>query len=159
MNSNLLAGPDLLANLLELILRFREYAVGVLADIEGMFMQIAIHPEDQSVLRFLWMSDNYVLQYQYIRLIFGARYDFIQYFSTPAAARQSTKNLRTVLQRGGFCLTKFIANNSDALSAIPAEDRDKSASETKVLSQTWCFRTDSYTAPPPKTVDNPTTLR
>ena len=104
------------------------------------------------------MSDNYVLQYQYIRLIFGARYDFIQYFSTPAAARQLTKNLRTVLQRGGFCLTKFIANNSDALSAIPAEDRDKSASETKVLSQTWCFRTDSYTAPPPKTVDNPTTL-
>ena len=68
LNSNLLAGPDLLANLLELILRFREHAVGVLADIKGMFMQIAIRPEDQSALRFLWMSDNYVFQYQYIRL-------------------------------------------------------------------------------------------
>ena len=58
LNSNLLAGPDLLANLLELILRFREHAVDVLADIEGIFMQIAIRPEDQSALRFLWMSDN-----------------------------------------------------------------------------------------------------
>ena len=72
LNSNLLAGRDLLANLLELILRFREHAVGVLADIEGMFMQIAIRPEDQSAFRFLRMSDNYVLQYHYIRLIFGA---------------------------------------------------------------------------------------
>ena len=61
LNSNLLAGPDLLANLHELILHFREHAVGVLADIEGMFKQTAIRPEDQSTLRFLWMSDNYVL--------------------------------------------------------------------------------------------------
>ena len=193
LNSNLLAGRDLLANLLELILRFRELAVGVLADIEGMFLQIAIRPEDQSALRFLWMSDNYVLQYQNVRLIFGANCspfcaifvlrrcaqdlasrfpdvlqallnnfymdDFIQSFSTPAAARQLTNDLRTVLQRGGFRLTKFISNNSDALSSTPVEDREKSASETKVLGQTWCLRTDSYTAPPPKSVNNPTTLR
>ena len=59
--------------------------------------------------------------------------NFIQSSSTPAAARQLTKNLRTVLQRGGFCLTKFISNNSDALSAIPAVDCQKSASETKVF--------------------------
>ena len=68
MNFDLLTGPDIIANLLELILRFRENAVGVLADIEGMFMQI--RPEDQSALSFLWMSYNTVLQYQYIRLIF-----------------------------------------------------------------------------------------
>ena len=72
LNTNLLAVSDLLANLLELILCFREHAAGVLADIEGVFMQIAIRSEDQSALRFLWMSDNFVLQYQYIRLIFDA---------------------------------------------------------------------------------------
>ena len=85
--------------------------------------------------------------------------DFIQSFSTPAAACQLTNDLRTVLQRGGFRLTKFISNKSDALSSIPAEDREKSASQTKVLGQTWCLRTDSYTAPPPNSVDNPITLR
>ena len=85
--------------------------------------------------------------------------DFIQSFSTQAAARQLANDLRSVLYRGGFRLTKFISNNSDALSSIAAEDREQSASETKVLCQTWCLRIDSYTAPPPKSVDNPTTLR
>ena len=72
LNTCLLTGPDLLADLLELILRFREHAIGVLADIEGMFLQIAIRKEDQSALRFVWLEDNLIRQYQYIRLFFGA---------------------------------------------------------------------------------------
>ena len=72
LNNALLTGPDLLANLLGIILRFRKDPVGALADIEGMFMQIAIREEDQSALRFLWLEDGIVRQYQYFRLIFGA---------------------------------------------------------------------------------------
>ena len=72
LSTCLLTGPDLLADLLELILRFREHAIGVLADIESMFMQIAIRKEDQSALRFVWLEDNLIRQYQYIRLIFVA---------------------------------------------------------------------------------------
>ena len=36
LNSNLLTGPDLLNNLLGVLMRFREHPVAVLADIEGM---------------------------------------------------------------------------------------------------------------------------
>ena len=39
----------------------------------AMFMQIAIIPEDQSCLRFLWPTDQTMRQYQYTRFIFGAR--------------------------------------------------------------------------------------
>ena len=53
-------------------MRFREHPVAVLADIEGMFMQIGIHQVDQSALRFLWLADNQIQQYQFTRLIFGA---------------------------------------------------------------------------------------
>ena len=53
----------------------------------------------------------------------------------------------------------FISNNSDALSSIPTEDCEESASKTKVSCQTWCLGTDSYTAPLTKYVDNSTTLR
>ena len=70
--SNLLTGPDLLNNLLVVLMRFREHTVTVLPDIEGMFMQIAIHQIDQSALRLLWLSDNQIQQYQITRLIFGA---------------------------------------------------------------------------------------
>ena len=152
LNDNLLSGPDLLTDLLELILRLREHAIGVLADIEGIFMQIAIRPDDQSALRFLWLKDDFVLQYQYTRLIFGAKCspccaifalrkcsfdncrqfphvyasllkdfymdDFIKSFSTITDARQLTSDLRTVLARGGFRLTKFACNNSSAIDHL-----------------------------------------
>ena len=72
LNSNLLTGPDLLNNLLGVLMRFREHPVAVLADIEGMFMQIAIHQIDQSALQFLWLADNQIQQYQFTRLIFAA---------------------------------------------------------------------------------------
>ena len=38
--------------------------VGVLADIEGMFMQVAFREEDQYALRFLWLEDGIVHQHQ-----------------------------------------------------------------------------------------------
>ena len=73
LNNNLLSGPDLLNNLVGLLLRFRQDPVAVMADNEAMFMQICIRTEDQSCVRFLWPSKNSIQQFQYTRLIFGAR--------------------------------------------------------------------------------------
>ena len=193
LNNALLTGPDLLANLLEIILRFLKHPVGVLADIEGLFMQVAIREEDQSALRFLWIEDGIVQQYQYARLIFGAtcshccaifalhrcaadlsdRFpdvyeavlnnfymnDFIMSFATAEAARRFASNLRTVLQHGGFRLTKFVSNNPAALTALPEEDMEIIQNTTKVLGQTWCLSNDTFTAPTPKTIDPLQTLR
>ena len=72
IQTNLLTGPDLLNNLLGVLMRFREQPVAVLADIKGMSMQIAIHEIDQSALRFLRLAHNQMKQYQFTRLIFGA---------------------------------------------------------------------------------------
>ena len=72
LNSNLLTGPHLLNRLLGTLLRFREHPVAILADFESMFMQIAVKQEDQSALRFLWSKNNFIMQYQFTRLIFGA---------------------------------------------------------------------------------------
>ena len=72
LNSNLITGPDLLKNLVGILLRFRENPVAILSDIEGMFMQIATRHEDQSALRFLWHIEEIVNRYQFTRLFFGA---------------------------------------------------------------------------------------
>ena len=58
LNGALLTGPDVIANLLEIILCFRKHPVDVLADIEGMYMQVAIREADHSALRFLWLDDG-----------------------------------------------------------------------------------------------------
>ena len=73
LNSCLETGLDLLNNMFGLLLRFREKPVAVSAVIEGMFMQIGIKDEAQNALRFLWPTKNGIKQYQYTRLIFGAK--------------------------------------------------------------------------------------
>ena len=52
-NENLLTGPDLLKQIPGVLLRFRQQPVALIADIEQMFLQVAVR-EDQPALRFLW---------------------------------------------------------------------------------------------------------
>ena len=52
LNSCLLTGPDVLQDLLNVLLRFRQYQYAVSADIEGMFLQVGVPPPDQTSLHF-----------------------------------------------------------------------------------------------------------
>ena len=49
LNDHLLPGPDLLNSLGGILMRFRQELIALSADIEGMFKQVAIPEEDQSV--------------------------------------------------------------------------------------------------------------
>ncbi|XP_043245891.1 uncharacterized protein LOC122393710 [Amphibalanus amphitrite] len=82
LNECLLTGPDLLRTVPGVLMRFRQQAVAVTADIEKMFLQIGVIERDQSVLRFLWRdldSSRPPDVYQMDRVVFGAR-------SSPAMA-------------------------------------------------------------------------
>ena len=54
LNDCVLPGPNLIADLAGILLRFRIHRVAVSADIEKAFLQISLHPEDRDVIRFLW---------------------------------------------------------------------------------------------------------
>ena len=75
LNKSLLTGPDLLQNLIYVLLWFRQHQFAVSAGIEGMFLQVAVLPCDQPSLRFLWREDptSNVVVHQYTRHIFGAK--------------------------------------------------------------------------------------
>ena len=72
LNSNLLKGPDLLSNLVGIILRFRESHIAISADIEQMFMQVKVAPSNRSYLRFFWDHNGKIEEYEYTSHIFGA---------------------------------------------------------------------------------------
>ena len=72
LNSNLLNGPDLQSNLTGVILRFRENKIALSADIEQMFMQVKVAPEDRKFLRFLWNNDGRIETYEYTSHTLGA---------------------------------------------------------------------------------------
>ena len=58
LNDMLLNGPDLLCNLLGVITRFRDGKHPITTDIEMMYMQVSVNPEDRKFLRFLWGAEE-----------------------------------------------------------------------------------------------------
>lgn len=73
LNSLLLTGPDLLASLPGILLRFREKQFAVAGDIMEMFHQIKIVERDQKYQLFLWKgADGKVVTYSMIVMTFGA---------------------------------------------------------------------------------------
>ena len=52
LNENLMTGPDLVNKLVKVLLRFREDKIAIVSDIEAMFYQVLVSPEDRDSLRF-----------------------------------------------------------------------------------------------------------
>ena len=75
LNDKLLSGSDLLQSLMGIIFRYREHTIALLADIEAIFVQIAVPNDDNRCLRFLWREDpeQRIEVYKYRRHVFGAK--------------------------------------------------------------------------------------
>ncbi|KAJ8031990.1 hypothetical protein HOLleu_25384 [Holothuria leucospilota] len=58
LNEKVLQGPDFTNNLLGVLLRFRLAWVAIMEDVEAMFYQVRVCPEDRDVLRYLWWPDG-----------------------------------------------------------------------------------------------------
>ena len=58
LNQNLLQGPDYTNSLVGILTRFRQDNIALVADIEGMFNQVKVSPDDQDALRFIWWSGS-----------------------------------------------------------------------------------------------------
>lgn len=54
LNSELLQGPDLTNRLYGVLLRWRQEPVAITGDIESMFYQVRVNPDDCDMLRYLW---------------------------------------------------------------------------------------------------------
>ena len=76
LNDQLLQGPDFTNSLVGVLLRFRQERVAVMADIEKMFHQVNVTPEDCEALRFLWWPGGDLskepVEYQMTVHLFGA---------------------------------------------------------------------------------------
>ena len=75
LNDKRLPGPDLLQNLIVIIFRFREHQIALSADIEAMFLQVAVPSDDSRGLQFPWREDpeQRIEVYEYTRHVFGAK--------------------------------------------------------------------------------------
>lgn len=98
LNDVLLKGPDLLASLPGVLLRFREHKVAISGDIKEMFHQILVKESDRKYQRFLWRRSerDSVEVYEMCVLTFGA--------SCSPSCSQFVKNLNAERFREHFPL-------------------------------------------------------
>lgn len=58
INKELMSGPDLTNQIVGVLLKFRQEHVAFMADIEAMFYQVRVPPEQRNFLRLLWWKDS-----------------------------------------------------------------------------------------------------
>lgn len=58
LNEELLQGPDLTNTLVGVLTRFRHNHIALMSDIEAMYHQVKVPPEDTDMLRFLWWPEG-----------------------------------------------------------------------------------------------------
>ena len=58
LNDHIHQGPDLTNKLLGILLKFRQEPIALTADIEGMFYQVRVTPQERDLLWFLWWEDG-----------------------------------------------------------------------------------------------------
>ena len=76
LNDCLYAGPALVENIADILLRFRIHAVALVGDIEKAFLMISVNKQDRDVLRFLWVDDVMsskpnTVTLRFTRVVFG----------------------------------------------------------------------------------------
>ena len=76
LNQQLLQAPDLTNPLVGVLIRFRQEPIAMAADIEAMFHQVYVDPQDRDALRFLWWPDGDLQkepeEYRMMKHLFGA---------------------------------------------------------------------------------------
>ncbi|CAB4006308.1 Hypothetical predicted protein, partial [Paramuricea clavata] len=75
LNQCLYSGPNLIAKIFDILVRFRLNKIGILADIKQAFLNIAISREHRDFVRFLWYDLNSkeekIITYRFLRVVFG----------------------------------------------------------------------------------------
>ncbi|XP_076037767.1 uncharacterized protein LOC143023139 [Oratosquilla oratoria] len=71
LNDCLESGPSLIPDLVEILLRFRRWKIGLTADITKAFLQIRVQRSDQDVHRFLWQCGQSLRVMRFVTVPFG----------------------------------------------------------------------------------------
>ncbi|XP_071052914.1 uncharacterized protein [Onthophagus taurus] len=157
LNDNLHIGPKLQNDLSDILMRWRRYQFVFTADIEKMYRQIIVHPNDRKFQQILWRDcENQPLSvYQLATVTYGlacAPYLAIRCLKelstdcihdSPLARADDLETIKAqilqidnVLKSAGFVARKWMSNNNLVLNQLSKDQLDKDAA--LVLDTTSC---------------------
>lgn len=75
LNDLMYRGPNLQQDLLSLVIRWRQYKYAFTADLEKMFRQILVHPDDQKYQKIVWRPspDQFLQDYALSTVTYGTK--------------------------------------------------------------------------------------
>ena len=139
LNDHINAGPNLIADMTGVLIRFRFRMVALVGDLEKAFLQVALHSADRDVTRFLWRekaSDPMPTVYRMTRVLFGIN---ASPFLLQATIRHHLKlyersdpELVEILRRDIYC-DDFIT------SVDTVQDAERIRAQTKNIFQDACM--------------------
>ncbi|XP_056001793.1 uncharacterized protein LOC130048768 [Ostrea edulis] len=135
LNDVLMSGPDLMNNLVGVLLRFRRECVAIVADIEQMFYSFLVDIQHRRYLRFIWHNDNCfeqpLVDYQMRVHVFGnspspavATYGLRR--TADVAEAQCGSDMKNLVHRN-FYVDDALSSHSSAKEAIDLLQRTKKA--------------------------------
>ncbi|XP_061170284.1 uncharacterized protein LOC133179579 [Saccostrea echinata] len=121
LNDQLLQGPDLINNLLGVLIRFRKEMVDVVADVQQMFHSFLVREDHRDFRRFLWHEDNLIenplVTYRMRAHVFGNK-------SSPSIAMYGLRRIGDLAAKThGDDIKEFIKNDfyvDDGLRSCPS---------------------------------------
>ncbi|KRZ11509.1 hypothetical protein T11_12642 [Trichinella zimbabwensis] len=170
-NDHLTTGPNLQADLVSILLRFKQYWIAVQADIEKMYLQVGLRAEDRDACRFLWRDctfDAPPRRYRLtrahaelnpdesdetVKLALANMYvvDLVMSCDKEAQVRDLIRRVLVFLKKGGFHLKKWTSNRVELLDTLPKEDVSTNGEKEigKTLGVFWMKDEDILTFKPP----------
>jgi hypothetical protein len=130
LNDKCFSGPDLINKLVHVLVRFRQNAFAYSADIEGMYYQVIIPPEDRDALRFLWKIDGELKEFRMTRHLFGGVWCAS---SSTFALRKAVKGQETNLVAHDTVFRSFYVDDCLRSEETEQEVVDGAMATTKVL--------------------------
>ncbi|XP_073995652.1 uncharacterized protein [Rhodnius prolixus] len=67
-------GPNMIELIPQIVIKFRKYAIGVIADFEKAFLQMSLYEKDRDFMRFLWwkrQAEGEIQIYRHCRVVLG----------------------------------------------------------------------------------------
>jgi len=145
LNDAMLTGPKLQRDVLEILLRFRQKPVALVADIKEMFSQVVLAEKDRRYHRLLWRDldvTKSVEVYEAVRLVFGDRaspylaqfvvrshaQDFIDKYPVAALVMIQNMYMDDILH----------SEDSETDAILVREDLTKLLSDAGFHAQKWC---------------------
>ena len=141
--------PDLLNNLLRVLIRFRENKVAFIGDINKMYHTVKTTELDQHTHRFLWRDmdstrepDTYIM----LRVSFGdkpsATIKTVALRKTAVVSREKYPEAADIIQRNTY-MDDIIESTDDSKQAIKlAQDIEKSVIKRGFEVKKWMFSSD-----------------